>query len=208
MAEKAKQALEKEITNLKSKSNAPIEFPSKKLDELKEQNRELEDTLKEQRKSFSELTGKYENLEEEHVLFKAQLTTQKEYLESKINSLLNKVKDYESLETKWKKDSADLTKKITDLQKKLTIAEHKDIKTGTSEMEKARLKAKLEEKQSEYDNLLNQNEMNLDQLANLKRDYDELKRKMDDFDRINKAQRTLSDHNAALENELKNLRTK
>lgn len=200
--------LEKEIVNLKAKANTPVEFPSKKLDELKEQNQELEQSLKEHRKSFSELTGKYENLEEEHVLFKAQLTTQKENLESKINALQTKVKDYETLETKWKKDSADFTKKMQEMQKKLTIAEHKDVKSGTSEVEKARLKAKLDEKETEYANLLNQNEMNLDQLSNLKRDYDELKRKMDDFDRINKAQRTLSEHNATLESELKKLRTK
>lgn len=37
---------------------------------------------------------------------------------------------------------------------------------------------------------------------------DDLRRKLDDFERINKAQRSLNDHNATLENELKKLKVK
>lgn len=35
-----------------------------------------------------------------------------------------------------------------------------------------------------------------------------MKRKLDDFERIDKVQRTLNDHNSALENELKKLKVK
>jgi chaperonin cofactor prefoldin len=38
--------------------------------------------------------------------------------------------------------------------------------------------------------------------------YEDLRRKLDDFERINKAQRTLNDHNQTLENELKKLKLK
>lgn len=37
---------------------------------------------------------------------------------------------------------------------------------------------------------------------------DDLRRKLDDFERISKAQRTLHDHNSTLENELKKLKVK
>ena len=37
---------------------------------------------------------------------------------------------------------------------------------------------------------------------------DDLRRKLDDFERINKAQRTLNEHNQTLENELKKLKMK
>lgn len=35
-----------------------------------------------------------------------------------------------------------------------------------------------------------------------------MKRKLDDFERVNRAQRSLNDHNATLENELKKLKVK
>lgn len=106
------------------------------------------------------------------MLFKAQLTTEKEKLESEIKSLKTKVKEADDAEVIARREKTDLNKKITDLQRKLTEAEHNGAKTTTStfELERSRLKSKLEEKESEYKKLLNQNEMNVDQLSTVRKD--------------------------------------
>jgi chromosome segregation ATPase len=171
-AEKAKKTFEKEIADLKQKSALNNEFPSKKLQELQDQNKELEDSIAEEIKKNSTLTGQYEILEEEHVLFKAQLTTEKEKLESEIKSLKTKVKDFEDFEVVNKKEKSDLAKKITDLQRKLTEAEHNSSQKSSSsfDLEKSRLKSKLEEKESEFNKLQKQNEMNVDQLSSIRKD--------------------------------------
>lgn len=142
------------------------------MQELQDQNKELEENLAKERKKYSTLTGQYELLEEEHVLFKAQLTTGKEKLEAEIKSLKNKVKESEDAEVIARREKTDLNKKITELQRKLTEAEHNGAKTTTStfELERSRLKAKLEEKESEFNKLTNQNEMNVDQLSTMRKD--------------------------------------
>lgn len=157
---------------MKEKSALNNEFPSKKLQELQDMNKELEESIAKEIKKNSTLTGRYEILEEEHVLFKAQLTTEKEKLEVEIKSLRNKTKDFEDFEVVNKKEKADLAKKITDLQRKLTEAEHNIAQKSTStfDLERSRLKSKLEEKESEFNKLQKQNEMNVDQLSSMRKD--------------------------------------
>ena len=157
---------------MKEKSALNNEFPSKKLQELQDVNKELEESIDKEIKKNSTLTGRYEILEEEHVLFKAQLTTEKEKLEVEIKSLKNKTKDFEDFEIVNKREKADLAKKITDLQRKLTEAEHNLAHKSTSnfDLERSRLKSKLEEKESEFSKLQKQNEMNVDQLSSMRKD--------------------------------------
>lgn len=158
--------------SLKEKSTLNNEFPSKKLQELQDKNRELEESLDKELKKTSSLTGRYELLEEEHVLFKAQLTTDKEKLETEIKTLKSKVKEFDDIEVIHRREKADLMKKITDAQKKLTEAEFNNSKTTTStfELERSRLRAKLEEKESEFSKLSKQNEMNVDQLSSTRKE--------------------------------------
>lgn len=148
------------------------EFPSKKLQELQDRNRELEESLDKEQKKASSLTGRYELLEEEHVLFKAQLTTDKEKLETEIKNLKVKVKEFDDIEVIHRREKADLMKKITDVQKKLTEAEFNSSKatSSTFELERSRLRAKLEEKESEFNKLSKQNEMNVDQLSSMRKE--------------------------------------
>lgn len=171
-SEKAKQTFEKEIAALKEKSSLNNEFPSQKLQELQDQKKELEEELAKEMKKNATMTGRYELLEEEHVLFKAQLTTEKEKLEAEIKSLKNKVKDFDDAEVVNRREKADLNKKIADIQRKLTEAELNGAKTTTStfELERSRLRAKLEEKESEFNKLTKQNEMNVDQLSGMRKE--------------------------------------
>ncbi|CAO1351611.1 unnamed protein product [Diamesa hyperborea] len=209
-SEKTKLTLEKEIAALKTKTSLNNELPSKKLQELQEQNKELDESLNKELKKYATLTGQYELLEEEHVLIKAQLTTEKEKIESDLKSTKTKLKEFEDLEVVYKREKADLAKKITDLQRKLAEAELQGSKVSTNsfELDRSRLKSKLEEKESDYNKLVKQNDMNVDQLSQIRKENDEMKRKLDDFERIDKVQRTLNDHNSALENELKKLKVK
>lgn len=157
---------------MKEKSALNNEFPSKKLQELQDQKKELEENIAKEIKKNSTLTGRFELLEEEHVLFKAQLTTEKEKLATEIKSLKAKVKDFEDSEVVNKREKADLSRKIFELQRKLTEAEHSGAKTTTSrfELERSRLRAKLEDKESEFNKLTKQNEMNVDQLSSLRKE--------------------------------------
>jgi chromosome segregation ATPase len=184
---------------------------SKRFQEIQNEKQDLEDSLSKESKKFLQLKGQYELLEEEHVLFKAQLTTEKEKLENEIKSLNNKMKSIEVQDALEKVEKDELKKKIAFLQRKFTENENTSlskISTASHEIEKTRLKVKLEETEAEYSKLLKQHEMVIDQLSNARKENDENKRKLDDFERINKAQRTLNDHNTTLENELRKIKSK
>lgn len=162
---------------MKQKSALNNEFPSAKLQELQEKNKELEENIAKEIKKNLSLTSQYEVLEEEHVLFKAQLTTEKEKLEAELKTLKTKVKDFEDYEVVNKKEKLDLAKKINDLQRKLTEAEHNSSQKSSStfELERSRLKSKLEEKESEFNRLQKQNEMNVDQLSSIRKEVKRFK---------------------------------
>lgn len=142
------------------------------MQELQEKNKELEDNLAKEIKKSSTLTGKYELLEEEHVLFKTQLTTEKEKRDNEIKSLKSKVNQFDDADALSRREKVDLNKKATDLQRKLTEAEHNisKVTTSTFELDRSRLKAKLEEKESEFNKLSKQNEMNVDQLSTMRKE--------------------------------------
>lgn len=201
--------MKKEIAELNDKIK--LEMGSNRFQEIQNEKHELQDSLSKESKKYVQLKGEYELLEEEHVLIKAQLTTEKEKLENEIKTLTSKIKSFEAQDALERAEKDDLKKKIAVLQRKLTENEHSSlskISTASYEIEKARLKIKLEETEAEYAKILKQHEMVIDQLSNARKENDDIKRKLDDFERINKAQRTLNDHNTTLENELRKLKSK
>ena len=68
-----------------------------------------------------QLKGQYELLEEEHVLVKAQLTTEKEKLENEIKSLTCKIKLIETQDALEKVEKDELKKKIVILQRSINL---------------------------------------------------------------------------------------
>ncbi|KAL7045841.1 hypothetical protein ACKWTF_002358 [Chironomus riparius] len=201
--------LKKEIVELNNKIK--VDTTSKRFQEIQNEKHNLEESLSKETKKNVHLKGQYELLEEEHVLIKAQLTTEKEKLENEIKSLSCKIKLIETQDAQERLEKDELKKKIVALQRKLNENEHSSlskISTASHEIEKTRLKVKLEEMKAEYEKILKQHEMVIDQLSNARKENDDIKRKLDDFERINKAQRTLNDHNTTLENELKKLKSK
>lgn len=206
-AEKTKSNLEKEITTLKSKTLAG-ELPSKKMKEVNDKNKELEASIASEIKKLTDLTGKYEVLEEEHVLTKAQLTVQKEKLFNEISSIKLQLSESKTTENKLKQTNNDLNTKITEFNYKLNQLEKSESRNNTIEHEKNRLKSSIEEKDRLLEKLKKENDMNIDLSSQMKRDNEELRKKLDDFERVNKVHRTLNERNSFLEQEIRILEKK
>lgn len=160
--EKVKSSLEKEIATLKSKSASNEVVPTKKVQELKKQNDDLQAELDRDKKRYSELNGKFEHLEEEHLFVKAQLTTQKENLQTELVTTKSKIMNFEADLSKVNKEKEDLNKKLTQIQLKVKDLEGKGAKSSTVEHDNNRLKSCLSEKELDYKNLKKECEMNKD----------------------------------------------
>lgn len=204
-AEKTKTTLEKEIQDLKLRAGTKNDATStKKLQDLKKQYDDLQVNLTKETKKYGELNGRYENLQEEYVLIKAQLSTERQNLQAEVNSVKNRISEIEVLRT----EKTEIAKKLNETQKKISDLESKNVKSGAIQYEKNILKTSLDEKEKELEKVRKENEMNISYAAQMRKDNDELRKKLDDFERVSKVHRTLSDHNNSLENELKKMRLK
>uniref|UniRef100_A0A182K3T5 SOGA coiled-coil domain-containing protein n=1 Tax=Anopheles christyi TaxID=43041 RepID=A0A182K3T5_9DIPT len=209
-AELIKESLEREMSALKSKSATGAEDSesSKLLQDLKKQNEELTAEIHQQSRKFEELLQKHETMEEEHLVTQAQLASEREKMQE-LDKLKNKLLQAEAIESRLVKENTNMSRRLVEVQKKLTAAEtNNDNRYAGIELEKNRMKTALEDKQHDYEKLTKECEMNAYQVNQLKKDNEDLRGKLDDYERINKAQRTLSEHNAHLEQELKSVYTK
>ncbi|XP_035911133.1 titin homolog isoform X2 [Anopheles stephensi] len=209
-AELIKESLEREMAALKSKSStgADDSEATKLLQDLKKQNEELTSEIHQQSRKFEELLQKHETMEEDHLVVKAQLASEREKAQE-VDKLKNKLLQAEAIESRLVKENTNMSRRLVEVQKKLTAAEtNNDNRYAGIELEKNRLKTALEDKQHDYEKLTKESEMNAYQVNQLKKDNEDLRGKLDDYERINKAQRTLSEHNAHLEQELKSVYTK
>lgn len=152
--------MEKEIATLKSKSANSEAVPTKKVQEMKKQNDELQAELDRDKKLYSELNGKFEHLEEEHLFVKAQLTTQKENLQTELVTTKSKLMNFEADLAKVAKEKEDLNKKLTQAQQKVKDFDGKGVKSSAVELENNRLKSNLSDKDQEFKNLKMETEMN------------------------------------------------
>lgn len=161
--------MEKEVATLKAKNSVDT-VPTKKVLELRKQNDDLQTELDRDKKRYTDLTGKYEQLEEEHVLIKAQLTTDKENLQSNLSATKSKLNDIDSEVTKLRREKLDLSKKLTESQSKIKDLESLSVRNVTFEHEKNRLKGQLEDREQDFERLKDENEMNKDVCVQLKRE--------------------------------------
>ncbi|XP_021702065.1 myosin-2 heavy chain isoform X2 [Aedes aegypti] len=199
-----REDLEREIANLKRKSmsNDPSAL---RIQELSQKNDDLMSKLEDETRRYQQLISKHELLEEDHVMLKAQMESEKQKL-LELDVLRNKLTQADTIEARLVKENTNLSRKCVEMQKNIAALESAaDSRMAGLELEKNRLKSSLEDKQREYEHLCQENEMNAYQVAQLRKDNDDLRGKLDDYERINKAQRTLSEHNSHLEQELKKL---
>lgn len=144
--------------------------PSKKLDELRKQNTDLLAQIDDEVRKTMEITTKYEQLEEQHVFIKAQLTSDKEKLQTTNNTLKTKMTAIETELERFKRDNIDLSRKVLDVQNKYKDLESKSSQNTVIEHERKRLLASLQEKSHQYELLVSENEMNKDLSEQLKKE--------------------------------------
>lgn len=162
-----KTALEKEIASLKMQKDS---LPSKKMDELRKQNTDLQAQIDSELKKSTDVTSKYEQLQEQHVFIKAQLSSDKETLETSNSTLKSKMATLETNLERFKRDNIDLSRKIVDVQNKCKEFESKSSQNMVIEHERKRLLASLQEKSHQHELLVSENEMNKDLNEQLKKE--------------------------------------
>ncbi|XP_022117433.2 myosin-2 heavy chain isoform X3 [Pieris rapae] len=188
---------------------------AKRIAELKQEHedavKKLAHNLAVEKAEYEELTVKYELLEEEHVVTKARLTVEKEqaqgdlvHLQKELNETLAELKSLkESCATQtstWNNERAELQREISSLQERLC--------GGGWEVEKARLNTKLEKLQRELRESVQNHEAVVHHHDLVKKELDEAKRKLEDYEKVSKVQRTLTADNAELEREMSTLNSR
>ncbi|KAL4716056.1 hypothetical protein ACJJTC_002821 [Scirpophaga incertulas] len=185
---------------------------AKKIAEMKQEYEEglkkLEHSLAVEKAEYEELTGKYEILEEEHVVTKARLTVEKEqaqgeliHIKKELNAALAEIKSYqdtyETQSSLWHKEKAELQTEMSSLQERLC--------GGGWEVEKARLTARLDQRERELRSATDQRDVITHHHEVTKKELEEAKKKLEDYERISKIQRNLTSENAELEREVTSL---
>ncbi|XP_071442027.1 trichohyalin isoform X2 [Hetaerina americana] len=179
-------------------------------DHLKEIEK-LEQQLAHEKQEYDDLTTKYEMLEEDYVVTKAQLVSEKEAAESQLlvakHEMDNLDEELETLRDSYNSKQDMWIKEKIDLQECLKEAEEKASRAATSNdswtMERSRLRDSLEEKTKETEKLRREAEVISDQINHLRRENEELKSKLEDFDKVAKIQRSMAADTSALEKQLR-----
>ncbi|XP_058448088.1 myosin-2 heavy chain isoform X4 [Malaya genurostris] len=204
MAKSTKESLEKQFEILKRQSSSP-DPSAGKVQELSQKNDDLMSKLEEESKKYQKLASKQKTIEEDYALLKAQAETDKPKLQE-LDILKKKLIQADAIESRLVKENTNLSRRLVEMQKNTAELETNiENRNATYELEKNRLRNALEDKQRECEQLINENEMNGYQVSQMRKDNDDLRSKLDDYERIDKAQRTLSEHNSQLEQELKKL---
>ncbi|KAL1492930.1 hypothetical protein ABEB36_011094 [Hypothenemus hampei] len=214
-AEKEQKNRELELATLKNKikklemvqSSGGVKWELD-LKHYQESIERLDETITNERQKYDDLTAKYEILEEEHVVIKAKLVMEKETLENQFKNLkkeqdqleleLRTLREtYNSKQDIWIKEKLDMEQKIKDMSK---------VNYNGNDIDKQRLKALFEEKQSEVDQIKREYDLIHGQMDYLRKENDELNKKLDDYEKVNKIQRNISADSSAMENEIRQLR--
>jgi predicted nucleic acid-binding Zn-ribbon protein len=81
-------------------------------------------------------------------------------------------------------------------------------RTCGDSLDNKRLKALLDEKTSDFEKTKYELDVLNDQHCNLRKEADDLRKKLEDYEKVAKVQRNISADSAALEKELKQLKSK
>lgn len=113
---------------------------------------------------------------------------------------LQALKDSNSVDSdKWSEKELEFKDRIQKLEKKL--------KNGDN-FELSRWKASLAEKTSELEQIRKEYDAAHDQMEYMRRESDELRKKLDDYDKVSKIQRNISADSSAMEKEIRQLKNR
>ncbi|KPI94778.1 Coiled-coil domain-containing protein 165 [Papilio xuthus] len=182
---------------------------AKRISDLKQEHEEsikkLEHSLAMEKAEYEELTVKYELLEEEHVVTKARLTVEKEqaqgellHVRKELNATLS---DLKSLQEKMETQVTNLNKEKTELQNEISSLQER-LCGGGWEVERARLQARLEQRERELRDAHDQRDVLAHHQDITKKELEEARKKLEDYEKVSKVHRNLSADNVELEREL------
>ncbi|XKL63242.1 hypothetical protein PGB90_005606 [Kerria lacca] len=188
-----KQLLSKD-TELKEMKKRMLNLNDKKVDEITLET--LKNELNAKQEEYEELTGKYELLEDEHLV-----CCQKELISAQ-NELRTLRETYNNEQDHWIKEKLNLEEKIKELEN------HLFSEDSHTKLELNKVKLMLEVKESELEKLQKDKIIHVDQLNHMRKTNDELQKKLDDFDKVIKVQHNMVADASSLETELRELKTK
>ncbi|KAF6213538.1 hypothetical protein GE061_011258 [Apolygus lucorum] len=200
--DKEMKAKDLEITQLRTDS---LSGSNQKIQELQSQIDRLEMALESEKHEYDELTAKYEQLEEEHVIIKASLVKEKEKVETK---LIKTVADLEEAEDEMNSLRDTFNAKQDCWIKEKLKFEDKMNEFDTLTLEKNRLQAFHDEKQSQIDQFKKETQGLKEQIDYMRKDNEELRKQIEDYDKVSKVHRNMNADVTALEKELKDYKTK
>lgn len=200
--ETSKSTHEKQLKELKMKSTADSE--KSEVLEARKMIKQLQTSLDQEKELVSGLRGDLEHIKEQSILEKAQFAIQRNNLELELSGYKQKYANFNKVNV----EKSELNVKLITANKTIKDLEMKILKSSSMEYEKTRLKNCLNEKETEYKRLKQENEMNIDLVFQLRREVEDLNGKLNDFDRISRARTSVNDHNNSLENEIRSLRRK
>merc|ERR1719420_1386707 len=178
---------------MESKTGTGEQYETSKL------NREVEALKKEK----AEVVKKHEQLEEEYVVLKAKLTMEKDDMSSGYGNMkddYNTIKGelmalrqtYNTKSDEWIKDKLDLEKQISDLEN--------SIKTSAGngwDAERNRFKSILDDRDSQITNLKIECDVARSQHAQAKKEQEDLKQKLQDYEKMSKYGRSVAGSNSS-----------
>ncbi|XP_013134601.1 PREDICTED: myosin-7, partial [Papilio polytes] len=182
---------------------------AKRISELKQEHEEsikkLEHSLAVEKAEYEELTVKYELLEEEHVVTKARLTVEKEQAQGEMlhvrKELNATLADLKSLQEKMETQVTNLNKEKAELQNEISSLQER-LCGGGWEVERARLQARLEQRERELRDAHGQRDVLAHHQDITKKELEEARKKLEDYEKVSKVHRNLSADNVELEREL------
>ncbi|CAB3375084.1 Hypothetical predicted protein [Cloeon dipterum] len=206
------RSLNNQLKSAQQDSGASSKKISELQDEFGKKIKELEKDLAEERHEYEDLTVRYEQLETEHVVTKAQLTMDREKAEGSVDMAhrelttlereLQTLRDtYNAKQDEWIKEKLDMQALVRDLEDKVQ-------RSGSESLDMKRLKAQLDEKTTDFDKTKHELDVMTDQNSNLRKEADDLRRKLEDYERVAKIQRNMTADSAALDKEIKQLKSK
>ncbi|XP_059351454.1 trichohyalin-like isoform X3 [Daphnia carinata] len=188
-----------------------------RFEELKNQDtrsRELELELEKEHQEYEDLTAKYDLLEEDYLVIKAKLVMDKQNIEREYLSL-KKEHDTVEGELRTLRETFNLRqdtwiKEKLDMQEKVKELEEKELRHSGENwyIERSRLKDIIDEKNQQLEKIKRDEEMHRDHIDNIRRENDELRRKLEDFDKVTKIQRSMTYDSSEHDREIRELRNR
>ncbi|KAI5712440.1 hypothetical protein M8J75_008362 [Diaphorina citri] len=214
--EKELKTKESEINVLKNQSSDNV---TKQITELKTQYeqeiKKLEDTLVQERQEYEDLTNRYDILEGEHVDIKASLVKEKENNHGRLQQTQKELREataelktlretYNSKQDAWIKEKLQMQEYLKSYEEKLLGSKE----TETWMMEVKKFENIIDEKSSELETLRKESHELLELNELMRKETEELRKKLEDYEKVSKAQNTMKVDTSAIERELRETKTR